>query len=71
MKNPTRPQLAGVFPVFQTPWHEDETFDFETLGREIDWLFAQGSDGAVSAIEVSWNQLTHSLEMILAFAVDL
>ena len=30
--------LAGVLPVFQTPYHDDESIDFETLRREIDWL---------------------------------
>lgn len=42
--------LSGVLPVFQTPYLADETIDFETLGREIDWLFAQGSDGIVIAM---------------------
>ncbi len=42
--------LAGVLPVFQTPYHPDETIDFETLAREIDWLFAQGCDGIVVAM---------------------
>lgn len=42
--------LTGVFPVFQTPYLSDETIDFETLGREIEWLFEQGSDGIVMAM---------------------
>ncbi len=42
--------LSGVLPVFQTPYLADETIDFETLGHEIDWLFAQGSDGIVIAM---------------------
>ncbi|MCB1234866.1 MAG: dihydrodipicolinate synthase family protein [Verrucomicrobiae bacterium] len=44
------PPLAGVLPVFQTPYHEDETIDFETLEREIDWLFEHGADGIVMAM---------------------
>lgn len=36
--------------MFQTPYLADETIDFETLGREIDWLFDQGSDGIVMAM---------------------
>ena len=40
-----KPKLAGVLPVFQTPYHEDESIDFATLEREIDWLYEQGSDG--------------------------
>lgn len=42
--------IAGVLPVFQTPYHNDETIDFDTLEREIDWLFEQGSDGIVMAM---------------------
>lgn len=43
-------EIAGVLPVFQTPFHEDETIDLETLGREIDWLFHHGADGIVMAM---------------------
>ena len=43
-------QLAGVLPVFQTPFHDDESIDFDTLGREIDWLFDRGADGIVMAM---------------------
>lgn len=42
--------LRGVLPVFQTPYHTDETIDFDTLEREIEWLFASGSDGIVMAM---------------------
>lgn len=42
--------LAGVLPVFQTPFHEDESLDFATLGREVDWLFERGADGIVMAM---------------------
>lgn len=42
--------LAGVLPVFQTPYHDDESIDFDTLTREIDWLFERGADGIVMAM---------------------
>ena len=42
--------LSGVLPVFQTPFHDDESIDFETLRREIDWLFDRGADGIVMAM---------------------
>jgi 4-hydroxy-tetrahydrodipicolinate synthase len=42
--------LAGVIPVFQTPYHADESIDFTTLEREIDWLFACGADGIAMAM---------------------
>ncbi len=44
------PLLAGVLPVFQTPYRADESIDFETLAREIEWLFEKGADGIVMAM---------------------
>ncbi len=46
----TTKSIRGVLPVFQTPYHEDESIDFETLTREIDWLFEQGANGIVLAM---------------------
>ena len=43
-------KLCGVLPVFQTPWLEDETFDLETLEREIAWLYDCGANGIVMAM---------------------
>jgi 4-hydroxy-tetrahydrodipicolinate synthase len=42
--------IRGVLPVFQMPFHPDESIDFETLTSEIEWLFDQGSDGVVMAM---------------------
>ncbi len=42
--------LAGVLPVFQTPFNEDESTDAATLEREIAWLYDCGSDGIVMAM---------------------
>jgi dihydrodipicolinate synthase/N-acetylneuraminate lyase len=42
--------LAGVLPVFQTPFNDDETIDVETLEREIDWLYESGANGIVMAM---------------------
>jgi 4-hydroxy-tetrahydrodipicolinate synthase len=39
-----------LLPVFQTPFHADESIDYETLERELHWLFEQGSDGVVMAM---------------------
>ncbi|WP_240550374.1 dihydrodipicolinate synthase family protein [Candidatus Roseilinea sp. NK_OTU-006] len=50
MNNAHPHPIAGVLPVFQTPYHEDETIDFETLEKEIHWLFDQGADGIVMAM---------------------
>src|SRR5438128_8651370 len=43
-------QLAGVLPVFQTPYHDDETIDLDTLRHEIEWLYDCGADGIVMAM---------------------
>jgi dihydrodipicolinate synthase/N-acetylneuraminate lyase len=42
--------LAGVVPVFQTPYRDDESIDFDALAREIEWLFANGADGVAMAM---------------------
>ncbi|MBL4883764.1 MAG: dihydrodipicolinate synthase family protein [Planctomycetaceae bacterium] len=42
--------LKGVFPVFQTPYCDDESIDFDVLQREIEWLFESGCDGIVPAM---------------------
>lgn len=46
----TNQKLAGVLPVFQTPYRDDESIDAETLEREINWLFDCGADGIVMAM---------------------
>jgi 4-hydroxy-tetrahydrodipicolinate synthase len=45
-----RPAIAGVLPVFQTPFHEDESIDIEILEKEIAWLYDCGADGIVMAM---------------------
>ena len=42
--------LAGVLPVFQTPFNDDETIDADTLEKEINWLYDSGADGIVMAM---------------------
>ncbi len=49
--------LRGVLPVLQTPYHEDETIDFETLSREIDWVYERGANGVVLAMVSEWLRL--------------
>src|SRR3954453_4465814 len=47
--NRTKP-LAGVLPVFQTPFDDDERIDVEVFEREIAWLYDCGADGIVMAM---------------------
>ncbi|MCC6424918.1 MAG: dihydrodipicolinate synthase family protein [Phycisphaerales bacterium] len=42
--------FTGVFPVFSTPFHEDESLDLTTLEKEIHFLFDAGADGIVAAM---------------------
>ena len=46
----TKRELRGVLPVFQTPYHTDETIDYDTLEREIAWLYDCGARGIVMAM---------------------
>ena len=43
-------ELCGVLPVFQTPYHPDESIDYDTLEREIAWLHDCGAHGIVMAM---------------------
>ena len=42
--------LRGVFPVFQTPWDDQERVDLDVLEKELSWLFAHGANGVVMAM---------------------
>ncbi|NNE93808.1 MAG: dihydrodipicolinate synthase family protein [Verrucomicrobiales bacterium] len=44
--------ISGVLPVFQTPYFGDgsEAIQFQTLRKELDWLFECGADGVVMAM---------------------
>ena len=43
-------ELSGVFPVFQTPFLDDDTIDWDGLAREIRWMHDHGVDGIVMAM---------------------
>ena len=43
-------ELHVALPVFQTPWHPDETLDLDTLEHEISWLYDCGASGIVMAM---------------------
>jgi dihydrodipicolinate synthase/N-acetylneuraminate lyase len=52
--------LGGVQIVFQLPYHVDESIDFETLGGEIEHIFAAGADGLVMAMVTEVLRLSES-----------
>ena len=43
-------ELAGVFPVFQTPFDADYSVDAAVLEAEIEWMYSHGIDGIVMAM---------------------
>src|SRR6185503_316907 len=51
-------ELRGVLPVFQTPYHNDEALDYETLEAEIAWLSDCGANGFVMAMVSETLRLT-------------
>ncbi len=55
----TQPDISGVLPVLQMPYHEDDTIDFDVLAREVDHVIAAGSDGVVLALASELVRLTH------------
>src|ERR1700677_1235167 len=61
--------LRGVLPVFQTPYNEDESIDFEPLEREIGGLFGVGADGVVMAMASEITRLSDRERRELAQAV--
>lgn len=46
----TSSDLRGVLPVFQTPFREDYSIDFDVLRHEVEWLYECGADGIVMAM---------------------
>ena len=50
--------LTGVLPVVQLPYFEDETIDFTTLAREVDWLLQRGANGVTMAMVTEMLRLT-------------
>lgn len=50
--------MKGVLPVAQLPFHEDDSIDFGTFEKEIDWLFSQGVDGITLAMVTEFIRLT-------------
>jgi dihydrodipicolinate synthase/N-acetylneuraminate lyase len=42
--------IAGVLPVFQTPFDENGKIDHAVMETQFDWLFENGADGVVFAM---------------------
>lgn len=51
--------IAGVLPVVHTPFLDDDTIDWESLDRQIDWAFASGADGYCTGMVSELLRLTY------------
>jgi len=61
--------LGGVLPVFQAPFHNDESLDIGTLERELSWLVDMGVAGVVMAMVSEVLRLSHSERIRVAECV--
>lgn len=43
-------KIEGILPILHTPFDTSDEIDRDSLHREIDWAFEQGSDGVCSAM---------------------
>lgn len=43
-------KIDGILPILHTPFDHKDEIDSESLRREIDWAFEQGSNGVCSAM---------------------
>jgi dihydrodipicolinate synthase/N-acetylneuraminate lyase len=51
-------RLKGVLSVFQTPYKTDESIDFKTLEKHVDFIFDTGAHGVVMAMVSETLRLT-------------
>lgn len=58
MKSLTNTTLSGVLPVLQLPYGDDDSIDWNTLDREVDWAFENGAQGVVAAMVTEVLRLT-------------
>jgi len=50
--------IAGVLPVVHTPFHDDDSIDFDSLERLVDWAFQQGAHGCCTGMVSELIRLT-------------
>ena len=58
--------MKGLYPVFQTPYHDDFSIDFDTLAVEIDWLFENEVSGITMAMVSETLRLSSEERDVLA-----
>ena len=51
-------KIEGVLPVLHMPYEEDESIDYATLQKEVDYLFDTGAHGLCLALVSDLLRLT-------------
>ncbi len=59
-------ELRGVLPVLHTPYHDDYSIDYDTLGAEADFAYEMGADGIVFALASETLRLTQDERFAVA-----
>jgi len=55
-------ELRGMYPILATPFHNDESIDYGSLKRLIDYLIGEGVDGMVIGANASEGHLLSESE---------
>ena len=58
-------KIEGILPILHTPFDANDEIDRDSLQREIDWAFEQGSDGVCSAMVSEILRLTAEERIVL------
>jgi len=59
-------RIAGVLPVINTPFDDDDRIDQAALKHEIDWVFEQGAQGICAGMVSELLRLTYEERDIIA-----
>jgi len=46
-------KLCGMYPILTTPYHDDESLDFASMKKLVDYLIEEGVDGVVTLANAS------------------
>jgi 2-keto-3-deoxy-L-arabinonate dehydratase len=61
--------ISGVLPIAHTPFRSDDSIDFDSLSRQIDWAFETGADGFATGMVSELLRLTFDERVALTEAL--
>ena len=75
LSEPMAELIRGVLPIAHTPFRDDDSIDFESLGRQINWAFATGADGFATGmvselLRLTFDERQELTEKMAEFAGD-